>query len=113
VFTVAGKYTARAGPNGPRAPVWVRPVASFDATGDQAFAKRGAGYTVKRMASHVSHIGVHDHGFQQSLHLRQLAGLQARAAAADQIESCELAISLKPWSCTPMCETCEAMRLTV
>ena len=35
----------------------------FDATGEDRFLKLGRARTVEKMASHVSHIGVHDHGF--------------------------------------------------
>jgi hypothetical protein len=35
----------------------------FDATGDKRFLEIGKRGTVQRMASHVSHTGVHDHGF--------------------------------------------------
>jgi hypothetical protein len=37
--------------------------AQFDATGDQAFLELGRSQTVKRMAPHLTHMGVHDHGF--------------------------------------------------
>jgi hypothetical protein len=35
----------------------------YDATGDESFLKLGREKTLKYMASHVSHVGVHDHGF--------------------------------------------------
>jgi unsaturated chondroitin disaccharide hydrolase len=35
----------------------------FDATGEKEFLEIGRKNTIERMASHVSHIGVHDHGF--------------------------------------------------
>jgi hypothetical protein len=35
----------------------------FDATGDESFLKTGREGTVQHMASHLSHFGVHDHGF--------------------------------------------------
>src|SRR5207302_749396 len=35
----------------------------FDATGDKQFLHLGRTMTIERMAPHVSHIGVHDHGF--------------------------------------------------
>jgi hypothetical protein len=38
-------------------------VLQFDATRDKKFLELGREKTVKLMASHVSHIGVHDHGF--------------------------------------------------
>ena len=63
VFTVAGRYTARGWTEWTEGFLYGSDFLQFDATGDATFARRGADYTVKRMASHVSHIGVHDHGF--------------------------------------------------
>ena len=38
-------------------------ILQFDATGDNAFLELGRSRTVERMAPHLTHIGVHDHGF--------------------------------------------------
>jgi unsaturated chondroitin disaccharide hydrolase len=35
----------------------------FDAAGDDQFLEMGRRKTIERMATHVSHMGVHDHGF--------------------------------------------------
>src|SRR4030095_50783 len=35
----------------------------FDAMGDEQFLEIGRRNTIARMATHVSHVGVHDHGF--------------------------------------------------
>jgi unsaturated chondroitin disaccharide hydrolase len=35
----------------------------FDATGDENYLNLGRLYTLERMAKHVTHTGVHDHGF--------------------------------------------------
>jgi hypothetical protein len=35
----------------------------FDATGDETFLRLGRDRTFERMAAHITHIGVHDHGF--------------------------------------------------
>ena len=63
VFTVAGQYTARGWTEWTEGFLYGSDLLQFDATGDPAFAARGSRYTVARMASHVSHTGVHDHGF--------------------------------------------------
>src|SRR4249920_1927619 len=63
VFTIAGKYTARGWTEWTEGFLYGSDFLQFDATGDRSFAARGQKYTVERMASHVSHIGVHDHGF--------------------------------------------------
>ncbi len=38
-------------------------ILQFDATGDASFLEMGRKATVDFMAPHVSHTGVHDHGF--------------------------------------------------
>jgi unsaturated chondroitin disaccharide hydrolase len=63
VFTVKGKYTARGWTEWTQGFQYGSSVLQFDATGDTAFLERGRADTVQRMATHVSHIGVHDHGF--------------------------------------------------
>jgi unsaturated chondroitin disaccharide hydrolase len=63
VFTVAGRYTARGWTEWTQGFQVGASILQFDATGDQAFLALGRKHTVDVMASHVSHIGVHDHGF--------------------------------------------------
>jgi unsaturated chondroitin disaccharide hydrolase len=95
VFTVAGKYTARGWTEWTEGFLYGSDLLQFDATGDTSFAKRGADYTTKRMASHVSHIGVHDHGFNNLSTYGNWLRLQREGKLpADQVESCELAIKV-------------------
>jgi unsaturated chondroitin disaccharide hydrolase len=63
VFTVAGRYTARGWTEWTEGFRYGSALLQFDATGDAAFLRVGREATVRRMASHVSHVGVHDHGF--------------------------------------------------
>ncbi len=63
VFTVAGKYTSRGWTEWTQGFQFGMAFLQFDATGDESFLKLGREKTLKYMASHVSHIGVHDHGF--------------------------------------------------
>jgi hypothetical protein len=63
VFTVGGRYTARGWTEWTEGFVHGSALLQFDATGDEAFLAIGRAGTVERMASHVSHVGVHDHGF--------------------------------------------------
>ena len=63
VFTEKGQYTTRGWTEWTQGFQFGSAVLQFDATGDERFLKIGRRGTVKRMASHVSHIGVHDHGF--------------------------------------------------
>ncbi|MBA3707776.1 MAG: glycoside hydrolase family 88 protein [Planctomycetes bacterium] len=63
VFTVNGRYTARGWTEWTQGFQYGSALLQFDATGDKAFLKIGRDRTVDTMASHVTHIGVHDHGF--------------------------------------------------
>ncbi len=63
VFTVKGKYTTRGWTEWTQGFQYGSAILQFDATDDQKFLKNGRENTVKLMAPHLSHIGVHDHGF--------------------------------------------------
>ena len=63
VFTVEGRYTARGWTEWTEGFRYGAALLQFDATGDERFLAIGRDATFARMASHVSHIGVHDHGF--------------------------------------------------
>ena len=63
VFTIDGKYSTRGWTEWTEGFVYGSAFLQFDATGDERFLELGKKRTVDRMATHVSHIGVHDHGF--------------------------------------------------
>ncbi len=63
VFTVAGKYSTRGWTEWTQGFEYGSSILQFDATGERKFLEIGRENTVKYMGSHVSHIGVHDHGF--------------------------------------------------
>ena len=63
VFTVEGKYTTRGWTEWTEGFRYGIGVLHFDATGNEASLESGRSQTVDKMATHVSHIGVHDHGF--------------------------------------------------
>jgi len=63
VFTVNGKYTSRGWTEWTQGFQFGSAILQFDATNDPLFLNWARAQTVARMASHVSHIGVHDHGF--------------------------------------------------
>jgi hypothetical protein len=63
VFTVNGKYSTRGWTEWTQGFQYGSAILQFDATGDEQFLKIGRENTVQKMAPHVSHIGVHDHGF--------------------------------------------------
>lgn len=63
VFTVQGKYTARGWTEWTQGFQYGSSILYYDATGDKDFLQRGRENTIKRMAAHITHFGVHDHGF--------------------------------------------------
>jgi unsaturated chondroitin disaccharide hydrolase len=63
VYTQAGKYTTRGWTEWTQGFQYGSAILQFDATGDIDFLKIGKNHTLKNMAPHISHIGVHDHGF--------------------------------------------------
>ncbi len=63
VFTVKGKYTTRGWTEWTQGFHFGAALLQFDADGDKRFLDYGIQGTLAAMASHVSHIGVHDHGF--------------------------------------------------
>jgi unsaturated chondroitin disaccharide hydrolase len=63
VFTVAGKYAARGWTEWTAGFQLGCQILAFDATGDQKLLELGRQNTRRQMASHVTHAGVHDHGF--------------------------------------------------
>jgi unsaturated chondroitin disaccharide hydrolase len=63
VFTVKGKYTSRGWTEWTQGFQFGSALLQFDVTGGEKFLEIGRRGTVERMATHVSHVGVHDHGF--------------------------------------------------
>ena len=63
VFTVNGKYTTRGWTEWTQGFQYGCPLLCFDATDDRELLELGRTRTVERMAPHVTHMGVHDHGF--------------------------------------------------
>src|SRR3982751_638717 len=63
VFTVEGRYRARGWTEWTQGFQFGSALLQFDATGDRHFLELGRSRTVERMAPHLTHVGVHDHGF--------------------------------------------------
>ena len=63
VFTVKGRYTARGWTEWTQGFVYGSAILQYDATGEEKFLALGRDRTRERMAHHITHIGVHDHGF--------------------------------------------------
>jgi unsaturated chondroitin disaccharide hydrolase len=97
VFTVAGKYTTRGWTEWTEGFHYGSAFLQFDATNERRFAGIAEQQTVARMASHVSHIGVHDHGFNNlSTYGNWLRLLREGRLTTDQarIDFCELALKV-------------------
>src|SRR5689334_10818981 len=63
VCTVDGRYASRGWTEWTQGFQFGSAILQFDATGDREFLEAGRERTVAVMAPHVSHTGVHDHGF--------------------------------------------------
>ena len=63
VFTVRGRYQAQGWTEWTQGFQFGSAILQFDATNDEQFLEIGRRNTVEKMAPHVTHIGVHDHGF--------------------------------------------------
>jgi hypothetical protein len=63
VFTVSGRYTSRGWTEWTQGFQFGASILQFDATGEQWFLDQGRGRTIELMAPHITHVGVHDHGF--------------------------------------------------
>ena len=63
VFTVKGQYTSRGWTEWTQGFQFGSALLQYDATADKRFLEIGRRKTIELMATHVSHIGVHDHGF--------------------------------------------------
>ncbi len=63
VFTMQGKYTTRGWTEWTQGFEFGSAILQFDATGKEEFLELGRTATVEKMAPHVGHFGVHDHGF--------------------------------------------------
>ena len=63
VFTVNGRWQSRGWTEWTQGFQFGSAVLQFDATGDGEFLQLARTRTLQRMAPHLTHVGVHDHGF--------------------------------------------------
>ncbi len=63
VFTFKGKYTTRGWTEWTQGFQYGSAILQYDATGEKCFLESGRKKTIEVMAPHISHTGVHDHGF--------------------------------------------------
>jgi hypothetical protein len=97
VFTVAGRYTSRGWTEWTQGFQFGSALLQFDVTQDRKMLAAGVAGTLEHMASHVSHIGVHDHGFNNIStygNLLRLAREGRLPADPWQEHFCELALKL-------------------
>ena len=97
VFTVKGTYTVRGWTEWTRGFQFGSALLQFDATEERAFFDVGRKGTLQHMAGHVSHTGVHDHGFNNVSTYGNILRLIAEGrieAGADLPETCRLALKI-------------------
>jgi len=95
VHTVAGKYQPRGWTDWTQGFEFGSAVLQFDATGDKQFLDLALARIPAEMPAHVTHFGVHDHGFNQIStygNLRRLVGEGRIAHDPWQMEYFELAL---------------------
>ena len=63
VFTENGKYSTRGWTEWTQGFQFGSAILQFDVTGEAVFLELGRQKTLSKMATHISHTGVHDHGF--------------------------------------------------
>lgn len=95
VFTVRGRYTTRGWTEWTQGFQFGCQLLLFDATDDRTFLEMGRANTLRFMAPHVSHVGVHDHGFNNLStygNLRRLTREGRTGYGEDFLHFCEMAI---------------------
>ncbi len=100
VFTIRGRYTSRGWTEWTQGFQFGSALLQFDATGDEFFLEYGRRETIARMAPHVSHFGVHDHGFNNVSTYGNLHRLMAEGKIpADRWEQATYEMALKQSAC--------------
>src|SRR4051794_24179230 len=97
VFTVEGRYQARGWTEWTQGFQFGSALLQFDADGDASFLELGRSRTVERMAPHLTHMGVHDHGFNNVStygNLWRLARERRLAASEWEVRFYELALEV-------------------
>lgn len=97
VFTVKGQYTTRGWTEWTQGFQFGSALLQFDATDDRLFWDMGQNGTSKHMAAHVSHIGVHDHGFNNVSTYGNILRLVCEGRISDKdhmAHACRLALKI-------------------
>ena len=83
VFTVGGRYTQRGWTEWTQGFQFGNALLIFEALGDPWFLEYGRGRTLAVMAPHLSHTGVHDHGFNNISTYGNLLRMMAEGRIAE------------------------------
>ena len=98
VFTVDGQYSIRGWTEWTRGFQFGSSLLQFDATEDSQFFDIGLQGTRQFMAGHVSHTGVHDHGFNNVSTYGNILRLLKEGRIGDQVQeygdACRIALKL-------------------
>ncbi len=97
VFTLRGRYTARGWTDWTQGFQFGSALLQFDATGDRSFLELGREHTFAHMTPHLTHMGVHDHGFNNVSTwgaLRRLILERRYQPDGRERELCELALKV-------------------
>ena len=109
VCTAAGRYTSRGWTEWTQGFQFGSAILQFDATGEREFLEIGRRRTVELMAPHVTHFGVHDHGFNNVSTYGNLLRLMREGRIAENewerhfyelALKCSGAVQAARWSCT-------------
>ena len=96
VYTVKGQYTTRGWTEWTQGFQYGSALLQFDATGDEQFLDMGRAKTLEVMTPHLTHIGVHDHGFNNvSTYGNLLRFIQEGKTAFNQWEQNFYELALK------------------
>ena len=98
VFTVNGQYTIRGWTEWTRGFQYGAALLQYDATGENSFLRLGRAGTIAHMPGHVSHTGVHDHGFNNVSTYGNLLRLICEDRIPENLhsdmETCKLALKV-------------------
>ena len=90
VFTRKGRYTSRGWTEWTQGFLYGIPLLHFDATGERWALDLGREMTLRHMAPHLTHVGVHDHGFNNVSTYGNLWRLAREGRSGDSQELVEL-----------------------
>ncbi len=88
VFTAGGLYTARNWTQWTQGFLYGNAMLAFEQTGDAGLLEIARDHTVADMAEHLTHMGVHDHGFNTVSTYGQLRRLARRERSKLASGSC-------------------------